>query len=139
MIFSSFPFLLLFLPITLIGYFSLSKCKNANIQRVFLILASLVFYSVNNPKYLLLILSSILVNYALARYLQRAEGHRKALLFVGVLFNLALLGYYKYFNFFIENVSALTGVEVSAEIRAIHTVMPAEGPSLGTAPSGKWM
>lgn len=111
MIFSSFPFLLLFLPITLIGYFSLSKCKNANIQRVFLILASLVFYSVNNPKYLLLILSSILVNYALARYLQRAEGHRKALLFVGVLFNLALLGYYKYFNFFIENVSALTGVE----------------------------
>ncbi len=111
MVFSSFPFLLLFLPITLIGYFGLSRCKNAKLQRLFLTVASLFFYSVNNPKYLLLIIASVVVNYGLARALQGVQRHKKALLFIGALFNLALLGYYKYFNFFIENLSALTGMD----------------------------
>lgn len=112
MVFSSFPFLLLFLPITLIGYYSLSKVKNGNIQKIFLVVASLVFYSVNNPKYLLLLLSSVVINYALAYIIQRAHQYRKLWLAIGVFFNLALLGYYKYTNFFIENISSLTGLEI---------------------------
>jgi D-alanyl-lipoteichoic acid acyltransferase DltB (MBOAT superfamily) len=71
MVFSSYPFLLTFLPIVLIGYYLLSHVKNDIYQRLFVILASLFFYGYQNVKYLALILASIAVNYVIALAIQK--------------------------------------------------------------------
>lgn len=115
MLFSSYEFLLCFLPLVIIGYFLLSKIRLTVVQRVFLVVASLIFYAYNNPKYLILILTSILVNYLIAYGMQglrtKKYRHIKSLLCLGVLFNVALIGYYKYYDFFVENINALTGTQ----------------------------
>lgn len=112
MVFSSFPFLLLFLPIVLTGYYLLSHVKNDTYQRLFIILASLFFYGYQNPAYLLLILASIAVNYLIAIGIQKTEGKTaKLFLILGVLFNVALIGYFKYYDFFIENINLVAGTD----------------------------
>lgn len=105
MVYSTNQFLLVFLPIVLLGYFALSKLKNFNFQKVFLILASLFFYGYNNWIYLLLILLSILINYVVAHFMQKSQS--KLLLILGILFNVGLLGYFKYYDFFVSNVNAI--------------------------------
>lgn len=112
MVFSSFPFLLVFLPLVLAGYYALSRVKNDIYQRLFIILTSLFFYGYQNPKYLVLILSSIAVNYLIAIAIQKTEGKQaKLFLTLGVLFNVALIGYYKYYDFFIENINLVAGTD----------------------------
>jgi len=105
MLFSSYEFILLFLPIVLLLYFAFSKTKNLIYQRLILIGASLFFYGYNNPKYLVLILASVVINYAFAMLLQKFNTNResKLILTLGILFNVFLIGYYKYYDFFIEN------------------------------------
>ena len=113
MVFSSYETIFLFLPIVLIGYFGLSKVKNSLFQKLLLIGASLFFYAYFNPIYLLIILSSIVVNYVLAKAIVRFDERaqlRKAALVVGILFNIGLLGYFKYYDFFISNINAVFGV-----------------------------
>ena len=111
MVFSSFPFLLLFLPIVLIGYYALSYVKNDTYQRLFIILASLFFYGYQNVNYLALILASIAVNYLIALGIQKQNAGAKPLLILGVLFNVALIGYFKYYDFFIENINLVAGTD----------------------------
>ena len=112
MVFSSYPFLLLFLPIVLAGYYLLSHVKNDTYQRLFLILASLFFYGYQNVKYLALIISSIAVNYLIALAIQKKRSSgAKPLLILGVLFNVALIGYFKYYDFFIENINLVAGTD----------------------------
>lgn len=109
MIYSSFAFIFLFLPVVLIGYFALQNLKNPLWQRIFLIIASLFFYSYNNIKYLPLILSSVVVNYfvgyLIEKFLSKNPLVSRIWLTVGICFNIALLGYYKYYDFFIENLN----------------------------------
>lgn len=111
MVFSSYEFVFVFLPIVLIVYYALSRLRNSLYQRVFLIVASLVFYAYFNISYLLLILSSVAVNYAVATLIQRGWNapwpYAKVMLVFGVLFNVALIGYFKYYDFFIENLIIL--------------------------------
>ena len=106
MVFSSYPFIFLFLPIVIIVYYALSKIKLPIYQRIFLIAASLFFYGYSNIKHLILIVSSIVVNYVVAigikKYEKRAD---KFFLVIGILFNIALLGYFKYRDFFVENIN----------------------------------
>ena len=112
MVFSSYPFLLLFLPIVLIGYYLLSHVKNDTYQRLFIILASLFFYGYQNVNYLALIISSIAVNYLIALAIQKAEkSWAKGYLTLGVLFNVALIGYFKYYDFFVENINLVAGTD----------------------------
>ena len=108
MVFSSYVFILAFLPMVLIVYFGLSRLKNNLYQRLFLIAASLFFYGYHSVQYLLLILASIAVNYILALQIQKSQNSlSKVWLTVGVLFNVALIGYFKYYDFFIENVNLI--------------------------------
>lgn len=108
MVFSSYVFILAFLPIVLIVYFGLSRLKNNLYQRLFLIAASLFFYGYHSVQYLLLILASIAVNYILALQIQKNKNPlSKVWLTIGVLFNVALIGYFKYYDFFIENVNMI--------------------------------
>lgn len=108
MIYSSYIFIFAFLPIVLFVYFSLSKFKDKRIQHIFLVLASLFFYGYTNVYYLGIIISSILVNYACGVGVDKNEEFRKKFIFtVGILFNVGLLGYFKYYDFFVENINVI--------------------------------
>ena len=109
MVFSTYEFIFLFLPIVLIGYFLLGKLKSKKIQQIFLIIASLFFYGYYNVSYLAIILSSVLVNYGMSILINKQ--HKKWLLVLGIIFNVLLLGYFKYSNFFIDTFNHIVGTE----------------------------
>ena len=69
MLFNSYIFVLVFLPITLIGYFMLNKINQNTISKIFLIVMSLYFYAYFNNSYLIIILTSILFNYVIGKLL----------------------------------------------------------------------
>jgi D-alanyl-lipoteichoic acid acyltransferase DltB (MBOAT superfamily) len=108
-LFNSYIFIFLFLPITLLGFFLIGKKGHHRVAISWLVGASLLFYGWWNPAYLFLILASILFNYAFGVVLgeQKNTGKNKLLLSVGVAFNLGLIAYYKYANFFIDNLNLL--------------------------------
>lgn len=108
MLFNSFEFIFVFLPIVLLAYFSLNRLNLHQWAKGVLVLASLYFYAFFNTSYLPIIVSSILVNYGVAVGMRKWDGVTKKVLFgIGLLFNLGMLGYFKYTDFMIENVNAL--------------------------------
>lgn len=116
MLFNSYVFMLAFLPATLLGYFLLGRLPvRAPVNKAFLVLASLVFYGYNEPRYVPIIVSSILVNYALSQLLLGAQkkAARLPLLLVGLAFNLGVLFYFKYHDFFAKNVNAAFGLALT--------------------------
>jgi alginate O-acetyltransferase complex protein AlgI len=117
MLFNSDIFLFLFLPATLLTFYALGKSGYIRLAILSLVVASLIYYAWWNPAYLPLIFGSMFVNYFMGVGLQkmyRADHPRiKLLLTLGVGFNIALLGYFKYANFFADNISALTGEQFS--------------------------
>ncbi|MDD4324569.1 MAG: MBOAT family protein [Eubacteriales bacterium] len=111
MLFSSITFLYYFLPIVLIVYFLTPK-KGKNLL---LMIASFIFYAWGEPIYLLLMLLSITVHYVCALLIERHQGKSylsRLWLFLALAFSLALLGYFKYADFFIQNFNAVTGLSV---------------------------
>jgi D-alanyl-lipoteichoic acid acyltransferase DltB (MBOAT superfamily) len=110
MLFNSYIFVLLFLPIVLVGYFGLNHFGKYTSANLFLIGMSLWFYGYYNPTYLLVIGTSILFNYGLSRLINRLEGAaRKWLLAAGIAANAASIFYFKYYDFFAENVNRAFG------------------------------
>lgn len=107
MLFNSFEFIFLFLPITLLGFFWIGKRNHHHVAISWLVLCSLFFYGWWNPAYLFLILFSMLFNYAIGVMLGNGDKQktRKIILIVGVAVNIGLLGYYKYANFFIDQIN----------------------------------
>ena len=120
MVFSSYVFVAAFLPAVLIIYYLLSKLKSGVYQRLFLIAASMFFYGYFNPSYLPIIILSIAVNYCFAISVQRGGRAKKPIFIIGVLFNVFLLGYFKYYDFFIENINAVFGSSFTLR----HIVLP---------------
>jgi len=109
-LFNSYEFIFVFFPITLIGFFSLAKLRLKTAAKVWLTLASLAFYGYWSVAYLPLLLISVVGNYYFGRYIDRAQTasqKAKILLWLGIGFNLAILGYYKYANFFVSSFSDL--------------------------------
>lgn len=109
MLFNSYIFTLLFLPLCLIGYFSLNALGLKKPALAFLLCMSLWFYGTNMPVYLLLITGSILVNfgfYALSKRLE-APKKRKLAKLAAVAVNLGVLFYFKYYDFFISTVNSI--------------------------------
>lgn len=109
MLFNSFVFIFAFLPITFLVYFGLNRMRHYTTAKIALVVASLYFYAFFNWSYLPIIISSILVNYLVAWRMKVDDKPwlRKLWLVVGVAFNIGMIGYFKYFDFFIENVNAL--------------------------------
>jgi D-alanyl-lipoteichoic acid acyltransferase DltB (MBOAT superfamily) len=110
MLFNSHAFIFLFLPLTLLLFFGLGRFS-AKLASGWLVAASLFFYGWWNPQYVLLLLASILFNFNAGNAIVRAVDtpRKKRLLVFALCANLALLGYYKYANFFLDNLNALTG------------------------------
>jgi alginate O-acetyltransferase complex protein AlgI len=103
MVFSSILFLLFFLPLFLIIYY-LAPRKSRNLV---VLLFSLVFYAWGSPKFVFILAGSCVVNFYLVQVMHRADKRlvKRFLLALPVLMNLGLLLYFKYANFFLENVS----------------------------------
>ena len=113
MLFNSFPFIFVFLPIVLLGFFALAQASH-RLAAGWLTVASLVFYGWWDPAYVALLLASISVNYYLGTRIarMRAAGRQlqgKRWLLVAIAANLALLAYYKYAIFFVANAQRLIG------------------------------
>lgn len=123
MLFNSYEFIFLFLPITLILYFTLNKFGKNELAKGWLVIASLYFYSYFNRTYLILIIISIVINYGIGKKLADNKTDiiiRKLLLIVGVVFNLGALGYFKYYDFFVSNINSLFGTD----IKLLHIMLP---------------
>jgi alginate O-acetyltransferase complex protein AlgI len=102
-------------------YYLLSHIRNDIYQRLFLIAASLFFYGYQNIKYVALILLSIAVNYVLAMVIQgNKKKTAKIFLIVGIVFNVLLIGYYKYYDFFIENINLIAKTDFTLK----HILLP---------------
>lgn len=123
MLFNSYEFIFLFLPITLIIYFTLNRYGKNNIAKGWLVIASLYFYSYFHLSYLYLILSSIIVNYFIGNKLNHKSlngKERKIWMVIGVIFNLGLLGYFKYYDFFVENIN----IVFRTNFTSLHVLLP---------------
>lgn len=108
MVFSSTIFLCVYLPLVLLGYYICPK-KGRNL---FLLIASLVFYAWGEPKYVFLMIFSILVNYIFGRLMDKNRGRQKRLklmLVLSVVIDIGLLSVFKYTDFIITNVNAIFG------------------------------
>jgi D-alanyl-lipoteichoic acid acyltransferase DltB (MBOAT superfamily) len=114
MLFNSYEFIFLFLPFALIGYNFLLSGKSSSRALIFLSICSLFFYGWWNPKYLLLILASITINYFFSLLISRWNTTKKTVLTAGIAFNLILLGYFKYADFFLSSISIVTNTEFGA-------------------------
>jgi alginate O-acetyltransferase complex protein AlgI len=122
MLFNSFPFILVFLPITLAVYFLADRLPDKRWALVWLLAASLFFYGWWSPANLWIIIASICFNYFTAMRVIRPapQPRRKWYLGMGIAANLSLLGYFKYANFLIANYAALSGTTV----QFAHIVLP---------------
>ena len=125
MLFNSYIFIFIFLPITFFIYFYLNAKRLTEASKAFLVLSSLFFYAWWNVAYLPLILVSMLFNYTLGRELTQHNTRKrkysaKKLLTVGVIANLSLLGYFKYSDFFLENFNTLLGTQIPL----LHLALP---------------
>jgi alginate O-acetyltransferase complex protein AlgI len=113
-LFNSYVFIFCFLPLVLAGYALLRRASNVLWPISWLVLASLVYYAWWRPEFLLLLLFSITVNFAFGTLiidggLSRTQS--RAILTIGIAFNLCLLGYFKYAGFFVANVDSILGLQ----------------------------
>jgi alginate O-acetyltransferase complex protein AlgI len=114
--FNSHIYLFLFLPVSVIVYFLLNRFRYEIPGKLFLIAANLSFYAWGDIGHLPVLIMSVAFNFAIAKFLSPSENpdkmrRRKILLVLGIAFNLGLLGFYKYTNFFISNLNVIFDVQ----------------------------
>ena len=130
MVFSSFVFLIYFLPITVLGYYLMpGKGKN-----LWLLLASLIFYAWGEPKYIILMLVSILINYGLGLLIEKenSQAGRKAWMIFSVIYNLGILVWFKYLHFFADTVDSVFGLSLVKQHPFLETITMPIGISFFT-------
>ena len=119
MVFSSLPFLFLFLTVVLL----VSHLLPFRFRNGFLLLANLVFYAYGEPVYVLIMIGSILVNFfaGLLMDKQPSQGRRRAVLVVGIVLNLLALGVFKYAGLFVDT---LRGIPAFSSLPAVEIALP---------------
>ncbi len=124
MVFSSLSFIFGFLPVFMVLYY-IFPAKSRNLL---LFLGSLIFYSFGEPYYLFLILCSITVNFFIGRGMEHfayGKSGRTFLLVLSLLYNFGFLLFFKYTNFFIENINAaLRLVEIPWRFYTLNLTLP---------------
>lgn len=121
MVFSSTLFIFFFLPIILAGYYLLK----VEYRNIYLLVVSLIFYAFAKPKFILVLLSSILINYIMGLLINYAKSNfnvilNRLILAITVILNLGLLFYFKYMNFFISSVNEIC----KSNIALINVALP---------------
>lgn len=109
MYFNSYIFMLAFLPVTLIGYFLINRTRKYQLGQIWLIFASMIFIGYLNIGYVAVTAMSVLLGYAFIIAVTSLSKYRKLLCMAGVFVHVAVLLYYKYTNFFLENMNQLLG------------------------------
>lgn len=128
MLFNSPLYIFVFLPIVVLFYFFLNKQRLIKAGKAWLVLSSMFFYGYWKSDYLFIIVASMLINYSVGMALQRNKrnrsqpnsSHLKATLVLGIVFNLGLLGYFKYTDFFITNIN----LAFSSDLGLLHLMLP---------------
>lgn len=112
MVFSNLFFLFIFLPLNLITYYI---AKGTKLKNIVLIIFSLIFYAWGEPLYIGLLVLSTLIDYIHAIYIEKFKNHKykKCILISDIVLNLALLGIFKYSNFFIENINYILNTDLA--------------------------
>lgn len=108
LLFNSYEFIFLFLPLTFAGFFTLGHKGQKSLATLWLVLASFFFYGYWDVRYVPLLFGSISFNYLVGRHLEKQNGH-KGWLWLGIVVNVLLLGYFKYTDFFLGTVNELAG------------------------------
>ena len=122
MVFSSIVFIFYFLPVVLLVYYlAPDKAKN-----VVLLIASLVFYAWGAPDFFPIFIASIICNFLITNKMHNTEApkSRKGWLAVSMVLNISLLAYFKYMNFFVDNVNALLQLTNHAAIQFTRVALP---------------
>lgn len=124
MLFNSYEFIFVFLPAVIAVYFVLGRSSRAWALR-WIVVASLIFYGSWRPLNVLIIAPSVLINFLLARLLQRlgkSDNRRaaRAVLVLGIVFNVAFLGYFKYTNFLVGAINDAFGTQMVLA----HIILP---------------
>lgn len=118
MLFNSYEFIFLFLPITAVVYYVLNRARLTLASNAWLLFASLFFYAWWNIRYLPLLLGSILFNYTIGNLIVDYDGNRKnivsrrSIFIAGIVGNIILLGIFKYTDFVITNINAVAGTNI---------------------------
>ena len=129
MLFNSIDFAI-FLPIVFVLYWFVTG-SNLKAQNLLITVASYIFYGWWDWRFLSLILFSSLVDYSIGVRLSREknEKRRKLLLWTSIIVNLGFLGFFKYFNFFLENfVTAFSFLGMPIDVRPLSIVLPRHCP-----------
>lgn len=111
MLFNSYHFIFVFLPIVWGIYFLINQNNfphKSMVLSAWLLLASLFFYAWWNPIYVVLLILSVTYNFYIGNYIKKYKSNnllKKLILYFGIITNLFLLGFYKYSNFFVVNVN----------------------------------
>ena len=115
MVFSSLPFLFLFLTVVLLVTYLLP----ARFRNAFLLLANLVFYAYGEPIYVLIMIGSIVVNFVAGILMgkQSTEGRKRAVLIVGIILNLAALGVFKYAGLFVDTLHHIPALSFLPDVK----------------------
>ncbi len=116
MLFNSYVFVFLFFPVVVLGYFLLNHFKKYEWAKVFLIGASLYFYGYFNWSYLLIIISSVILNYIFSGVLLSKKHNtlvKKSVFAVAMCLNIGSLGVFKYYDFFVENINTVFSTDFS--------------------------
>src|SRR5574344_1675498 len=121
MLFNSIEYIFLFVPFVLIIYLFLNKKHLIVLSKCWLILASFFFYGYLTPKYIPLLIFSIFINFAVGSALNTNLKTNKQLVFIiGIIINLLFLGYFKYMNFFIQNINSV----FHSHLTLLHIILP---------------
>jgi len=126
MLFNSYEFIFMFLPVSFFVYFYLNRKRLTTASKGWIVFTSLFFYSWWNVAYLPLILSSILFNFIISNLLieydisKKKYVSKKVLFRIGLVLNIGLLVYFKYMDFFIENTNFVLG----SDIELLHLALP---------------
>ena len=112
MVFSSLIFLILFLPILLVIYYLIPSKKTFAWKNIILLIFSLIFYAWGEPIYILLMLFSSIVDYTIGNLIDKVPKKKKIWLILSIVINLGMLMYFKYTNFFIDNINNIFNLSI---------------------------
>ena len=122
MVFSSILFILFFLPAFILTYYLVPK----NLKNIVILVFSIVFYSWGGPRFIFVILGTTFLDFHLVKWMaqSKTERYRRMLLALSVSINLGLLCYFKYSNFFIENVNAFLSLMGVSHLHWTKLILP---------------
>lgn len=122
MLFNTFTYLV-FLPLVFIVYWGMARSKKE--QNWIIVLSSFVFYGWWDVKCLFLMIATCTVNYVLVKLMERKDGIRKGLLYIAIILDFCILGTFKYFNFFADNLEImLESIGIKADFPTLNIILP---------------